>query len=547
MKGQVVSLIVAAVLASAAAQAADSSTLLSALESGDHATALHLLEQGGDARAVGVDGTTTLMWAAHYGDAELARRLIKGDADVNAVNHYGASALSEAATLGSTPVIEALLEGGVDVTQANPEGETALMEVARTGNIEAAKLLLKAGADINAKESWGGQSALMWAAAESQPEMVKFLVSKGADVDARGAVRDWQRRILKEPRPKDMNHGGFTPLLYAAREGCIECARYLVEGGADIDLADPERVTPLCLALENLHFDVAAYLIEAGADIDKWDLFGRTPLYQAVDMNTLPVQGNGAMSGLPSMDKHTALDIMSMLLDKGADPNIRLKRRPPYRNVPQDRGGDRILSVGATPLLRAARAGDAPAVKLLLEHGALVDLPSKEGVTPFMAAAGVEFGQRVTRGRNRTDEGVLATLQLLFDAGADVNARMVVEPKVGNPYSNYTSAARKGNYRFDVLGRQVPSPRAVPDQAAIHGAAMRGFNSVIQFLAAHGADLEAKDSQGRTAMDYAEGRYTEDFLRHPAEPNEETVKLLKSLMAAQSAPARELSSANVAE
>src|SRR5690606_8723878 len=148
---------------------------------------------------------------------------------------------------------------------------------------------------------------------------------------------------------------------------------------------------------------LAAYLIEAGADINKWDLYGRTPLYLAADTHTLPVMGNGAMVVLPSMDKLTALDVARMLLERGADPNIQLKRRPPYRNVPQDRGGDSILSFGATPLLRAARAGDAAFAKLLLEHGALVDLPSNQGVTPLMAAAGVEFGLRVTRGRTRTD------------------------------------------------------------------------------------------------------------------------------------------------
>ena len=102
----------------------------------------------------------------------------------------------------------------------------------------------------------------------------------------------------------------------------------------------------------------------------------------------------------------TALDVGRLLLAAGADPNIRLKRRPPYRDVPQDRNGDTILMQGATPLLRAARAGDAPFVELLLTHGALVDLPSKEGVTPLMAAAGVEFGTRVTRGRNRTPEQI---------------------------------------------------------------------------------------------------------------------------------------------
>ncbi len=223
----------------------------------------------------------------------------------------------------------------------------------------AAELLVKAGAEVNAVEAWGQQSPLMWAAAQKQPAMVKFLVAHGANVNARGAVRDWQRKVIREPRPKDMNQGGFTPLLYAAREGCIECARELVAGHADLNLPDPHRVTPLVMALLNLHFDFAAYLIEAGADVNKWDLYGRTPIYMTADTNTLPVQGNGSMVVLPSMDKLTAIDVAKQLLAKGADPNIQLKRRPPYRNVPQDRGGDTILSFGATPLLRAARAGDA--------------------------------------------------------------------------------------------------------------------------------------------------------------------------------------------
>src|SRR5205085_3101738 len=201
--------------------------------------------------------------------------------------------------------------------------------------------------------------------------------------------------------------------------------------GADPDLEDPDRLTPLNMALLNLHFDFAAYMIEAGADVDKWDFFGRSPLYMAADVSTLPTKGNGAVAVLPSEDSTTAIEVARMLLDAGANPNLQLKRRPPYRDVPQDRGGDTILAQGATALLRAARAGDAPFVELLLKHGALVDLPSKEGVTPLMAAAGVEFGARVTRGRNRTEEGVLATMRLLLDAGANINARMVTEPRRG--------------------------------------------------------------------------------------------------------------------
>jgi ankyrin repeat protein len=512
-------------------------SLLDAAEAGDHATAIARLEEGADIDVRGPEGTTPLMWAAYNGDVGLARRLIAAGADVGAKNDFGAFALSEASMTGSTAIIEALLRGGADANQTNAEGETTLMEVARTGNVAAAKLLVDAGADVNAKEQWGGQSALMWAAAQSQPEMIKFLAAHGADVNARGAVRIWQRKVIKEPRPKDMNQGGFTPLLYAAREGCVECAKELVTSGADLNLADPQRLTPLNMALLNLHFDLAVYLIEAGADVDKWDLYGRTPLYLAADTNTLPVMGNGAMVVLPSMDKHSGLDVARMLLDRGANPNIQLKRRPPYRNVPQDRGGDSILSQGATPLLRAARAGDAPFVELLLRHGALVDLPSNQGVTPLMAAAGVEYGLRVTRGRNRTEEGVLETLQLLLDAGADINARMVTEPKGDAAAHLLVIEQRLSDFSYDYRGRQVPSPRAVPHRTALHGAAMKGFNSIVEFLVAHGADLYAKDANGRTPLDLAKGDYNEPFLRQAAEPHEDTVELLEKLMAEHPPPA----------
>jgi ankyrin repeat protein len=503
--------------------------LLQAAESGDTQAALREIGAGGDVNLRGNDGTTALMWAAYNGDAALVDALIEAGADVDASNEFGTTALTEAAILGNTQIIGRLVAAGADPNTRTPDGETPLMAVARTGNVEAATALLEAGADVDAKEHWGGQSAVMWAAAQSQPEMIRLLAAHGANLDERGVIRQWARKTITEPRPKDMNKGGFTPLLYAAREGCVECARVLVEAGADPDLADPERVTPLVMSLLNLHFDLAAYLIEAGADVDKWDLFGRSPLYMAADTHTLPVMGNGAMVVLPSDDTHTALDVARMLLEAGADPNLRLKRRPPYRNVPQDRGGDTILAQGATALLRAARAGDAPFVKLLLEHGALVDLPSKEGVTPLMAAAGVEFGLRVTRGRNRTEQGVLETMQLLVAAGADVNARMIREPR--EQVSNSASARVQG-YTYAGRGRQVPSPDAVPHRAAIHGAARLGLNGVIEFLAANGADLTLADASGSTPYDIASGNYSENFLRAAAEPLEETMAVLESLNAA---------------
>jgi len=503
-------------------------TLVEAAERGDRAAALRLLAKGANANAAGPDGTTPVMWAASNDDVELVRALVRAGANVTLKNQFGTSAVTEAAIVGSAPVIGVLLKAGADPDTRNPEGETPLMAAARSGKVEAARVLLEAGADVNAKENFGGQSALMWAAAQSQAEMVKFLASHGADVNARGVIRQWERKVITEPRPKDMNKGGFTPLLYAAREGCVECAKHLVAAGADADLEDPERITPLNMALLNLHFEFAAYMITAGADVDRWDFFGRSPLYMAADVSTLPTKGNGAMAVIPSEDKVTALDVARMLLEAGANPNLQLKRRPPYRDVPQDRGGDTNLAQGATPLLRAARAGDAPFVDLLLKHKALVDLPSKEGVTPLMAAAGVEFGTRVTRGRNRTTEGVLATMKLLVEAGANVNARTVAEPG-----RNATDGLSQASAYAVALRRasQVPSAAAVPNQTALHGAAEHGYTAFVKFLAEHGADLQAKDARGRTALDLAKGIGVPGVRAAAGEPHPETIALLESLTA----------------
>ena len=512
------------------AQAAEN-TLLDAAERGDRAAVARLLTKGANPNTPGPDGTTAIMYAAANDDLELVRALIKAGANVKLANQFGTTALTEAAIIGSAPIVDALLKAGADPNTKNPEGESALMAVARTGKVDAAKRLLEAGADINAKENFGGQTALMWAAAQGQADMVKFLASNGADLNARGVVRQWERKVITEPRPKDMNKGGFTALLYAAREGCVECARHLVAAGADPDLEDPERITPLNMALLNLHYEFAAFMINAGADVDKWDLFGRSPIYMAADTSTLPMKGNGAVAVLPSEDSVTALDVARLLLQKGANPNLQLKRRPPYRDVPQDRGGDTILAQGATPLLRAARAGDAPFVELLLKNGALVDLPSKEGVTPLMAAAGVEFGDRVTRGRNRTNDSVLATMKLLLDAGANINAMMVTEPGrnpaegLSNQAASLAAAQRRPS--------QVPTAAAVPNQTALHGAAQRGLTPFVKFLAEHGADLEAKDAGGRTALDLAKGVGVAGVRQASREPFPETVALLESLMAAK--------------
>jgi len=212
------------------------------------------------------DGTTPLHWAVYNGDAEQVRSLIKSGADVNARNDYGSTPLTEAAETGNVDIIGQLLKAGADPQSSNDDGQTALMILARTSNTAAADLLLKHRAKVNAAEKWRGQTALMWAAAEQQPDMVKLLIRHGADVNARSTVNDWKRYVTAEGRKQDRNPGGFTPLLYAARQGCVECARALLKGGAKVNLADPDGITPLLMAVMSMHFDTAKLLIESGAN-----------------------------------------------------------------------------------------------------------------------------------------------------------------------------------------------------------------------------------------------------------------------------------------
>jgi ankyrin repeat protein len=405
----------------------------------------------------------------------------------------------------------------VAASSANPEGETALLSVARTGNVAAAKLLLDAGADVNATEAWGGQSALMWAAAQLQPDMISVLLAAGANVDARGAVRTWQRRITAEGRPKDMNHGGFTPLLYAARGGCLECVKRLVASGADVNLPDPEAVTPLILAITTFHFDIADFLVEAGADVDRWDLFGRTALYAAADMNTI------ASPDRPGVPSFAGRALIAKLLERGANPNTQLKlRRPEFRNVIGERGADNSLATGATPLLRAAHAADIPTIELLLKHGAIVDLPNATGLTPLMAAAGLGVSVRSNKARFATAEDRLRAVQLLHAAGADVNAAIADHRRL----EKETPRDLGGPVRYASL--HLPTD----GETAIFGAAIHGLNAVVEYLVANGARIDVVDAKGATPFDMAAARYAPVPLEPPPVAWPETLALLERLCAA---------------
>jgi ankyrin repeat protein len=277
--------------------------------------------------------------------------------------------------------------------------------------------------------------------------------------------------VTPEPRAVPRPPGGMTALLFSSREGCMDCVHALVEKGAKVDLPDPEGVTPLITAVFNAHFDVAKYLIDKGANVNRWDWWGRTPLYLAVDYNTLP---HGGRPDPPSVDDTLPIDLIRILLDKGANPNPQLRLFPPFRATGADRGVDQMLTYGATPLLRAAKAQDAPALKLLLDHGAKVELTNVQSMTPTAAAAGVGSVDADTRGNYYAadiQDRAIASLELLLAHGGDINGR---------------------------AGRLM--------QAPLHGAAFWGWNHVVEYLLAKGADINLTDSRGYTAVDYAMGR-----------------------------------------
>jgi ankyrin len=483
-------IIAAASLALSAAAEAEE-PILEATRTGDPAAVLAAIAAGADVNAPEPDGTTALHWAVYRHQTDVIDALLAAGADPSARNEYGAAPMGEAAVVGDPAVLEALLEAGAEADAPGPDGQTALMVIARTANLDAARLLLDAGADVDAVEGWGGQTALMWAVAQSQPEMVRLLIEAGADVNARSTFNDWDRQVTAESRVKYIPLGGFTPLLYAAREGCLDCARALVDAGADVNVADPEEVAPLLLAIQNAHYDVARFLLDSGADPNKWSWYGESPIYAAVDLNTIPT---GGRPDRPSLDETGSLDMIRLLLDAGANPNLQLKFLPPFRSVGADRGADLLLTTGTTPLLRAAKAGDADAVALLLTHGAHVDLPQLVGITPLMAAAGVGRQSNDTRGRFTTEEQALVVIDQLIEAGADVSAR-------------------------DQFGR-----------TAVHGAAIHGWNDAIRALVAAGADPSAADVNGDAPLAYALGQASGRFRGVTYERREDTAALIREMI-----------------
>jgi uncharacterized protein len=478
-------------LAAAGTAAAADDTLAGLIQAGNRDAALKMIAAGADVNAAQGDGSTPLHWAVYKVDADLARALLARGAKPDVMNSYGSSPLAEAVKVANARLVEMLLDAGSNVEMPNQEGQTALMLAARAGSLDVAELLVRRGADVDAKEKWRGQTALMWAADARSGAMTRFLIGQKADVNVRAATNDWPTQLTAEPRNQYRPTGGLTPLLYAARSGCTDCVRALLDAGAEINRPNPDGVTPLMVAIDNFAFDTAKLLFERGANPHLWDWWGRTALYTAIDMNSYDLDAYSERTGPPVVTtKTTALELARLFLAAGVNPNHQLNMHRPGRGGNSGRYADEIITAGATPMLRAAGSQDSEAVRLLLEYGGRVDVPNVMGVTPLMAAAGfgMEPSPRFNPSAKDAQDRSIATLEILRAAGADVNARVT-------DVTSRTARWGRGSLLSERGG-----------QSALYGAVQWAWPRVVQYLIDHGAEVAIKDDRGVAPLDAALGR-----------------------------------------
>lgn len=438
-------------------------SLVEAVRSGDKERLRALLKEPDAVNAPVPDGTTALHWATDLDDSEAIELLIRAGADVKAVNRYGVTPLYSAALNGNAGVIELLLEAGADVNAALPEGETALMTAARTGKPEAVKVLLAHGAHVALREGWKQQTALMWAVHEGNNEAAKLLLDAGADLQVRSRF-------------------GFTPMLFAARQGQLATIDLLVGYGADVNDTLPDGTSALVVAIQGVSYEAAARLLHHGANPNA-SAQGWSALHQVV-WSRRPQRGQNNPGQLPQGDM-SSLELAKLLVKKGADVNLRQSKEP---HTDQE-GRNSLNRIGSTPFLLAAKACDLPMMEVLVNLGADPHLANEDGTTPLMVAAGVGiFSQGENPG---TTEEAADAVKFLLDLGADPN---VVD---------------KNN------------------DTALHGPAWRGSNGAVEHLVAAGANtFQVRNTRGWRPLTIAEGV----FANARVQMNFHTAKLLRQLM-----------------
>ena len=497
MKRFILGILCAIAAAAPALSQVQKDSLANLIQSGNRKAALERIRAGADVNQPQGDGTRPIHWAVFRADYELVEALIAKKAKVNVTNEFGGTPLAEAVKLADARLVKMLLDTGSGAEGANEEGQTALMLAIKTGDLSIVKMLVGAGANVNAVEKVQDQTPLMWAAAATRnaAEMVKVLLSKGANVKARARYSDWPSQITSEPRAQYRPVGGLTPLLYAARGGCLECVEALVAAGAEVNVPTPEGVTALIIALDNDHNDVAKFLLDHGANPNVWDWWGRTALYIVIDRKEGGssgglggARGAGGGRGGPggsnvrgrTLVSH--MDIINALLAVGVDVNPQLNTHRPSRGGNSGRFIDPLLNTGCTPLLRAVMGNDMEVARVLLDRGANPNIVAM-GLTPFLVAAGVSTGGRGGGGTGAAPNTQL--MDLVLQHGANVNAQV------------------SGTKTYSMRIARSPSPNE--GMTGLHAAAQLGRVEIVRYLLDHGATTTIVDDNGRTPMDLLAG------------------------------------------
>jgi ankyrin repeat protein len=508
-----------ALAASSGSQTASASIAAAARE-GDAGAVRKLIDAGANVNELEADGSSALLWAVYEQAPDVISMLLAAGADPNAANHFGITPLLQASRYGDAGSIKLLLDGGAKLSAATRDGETPLMAASRAGSLEAVKLLLERGADPNATEALWDQTALMWATAEGHLDVVDALLAAGADPNHKARVTELETRSTRADFPS----GGFTALMWAVRDGNEDIVHRLIDAGADVNATDGDGATAMMLAIVNVRFDLAAKLLELGADPKADD-----SLYQAVEMHDATTDWrarDGTRLRADHPNQHTALDLVRLLLDAGADPNRPFTGQIHSTSMCCDSKG------AGTPFFRAAIAADVEAMKLMMAHGADVEWSPKAaeagdtgpagggnaGKTPLMVAMNGGKGVGMAGGPGDIREGAkppfreasnrnpIDAVTLLIEAGANVNA---VTPK---------------------------------GESALHLAAVDGKLDIVRALAAGGADLDLKNSEGKTALQVVENQKPRELptagaevsFDKPAQPAE-VAALLRDLMKGSSA------------
>jgi len=479
--------------------------LADATERRDSRTFQSLLASHADVNGVQADGATALHWAVYWDEGRTVEALVAAGANVNAANDHGVTPLALAAQNRNDVIVHRLLAAGANPNATVSTGESVLMTAARAGNPDVVKALLARGAEVNSAEPGHGQTALMWAVSERHADIVLLLLNAGADASARSRVR--HRTVQLSTRYGDQNSvrgvtevdlGGFTPLLFAARVGDVPSAGHLLAKGAQVNDAAPGGASALVIAAHSGQTALATFLLGLGADVNAHGA-GYSALHAAV------LRGD--------------LDLVKVLLARGADPNLPLEKGTPSRYYSKDYAFNDNL-VGATPFWLAARFGEPEIMSALAGAGADPRAALPDGTTALMAAVIPTRGLGAFRLGDRRER---------YQGPADIAAKADGEDEA----LTIATASRAIDLGVDVNAANKDG------DTTLHMAAGLALGPAIEFLVKKGASLGARNQKGLTPLTVTsarpergpQGQVVYGFLT--AEERERTAKLLRSLGATE--------------